>query len=113
MLPRPTLRLPAAAFAICLGTAHIASLWFRELDQEAVWSLLLGTVYLFVGLGLCGRSRLALFLAVAVPCAAAALRLHDSAGQFTLTATLQLATDAAMATLGATALWRSPATGTD
>lgn len=67
-----SLRLLAATLVICGGAVRIASLWFRELDEQAVLTLLTGAVYLIMGIGLFGQSRFALFIA-AVTCSATSL----------------------------------------
>ena len=58
------LRIVAATLVVISGTAHVASLWFRELDSQAVLALLVGAVYLITGIGLFGQSRFALFVAI-------------------------------------------------
>ena len=58
------LRMVAATLVVCSGIARVASLWFRELDQQAVIALLLGAIYLITGIGLFGQSRFALFVAI-------------------------------------------------
>lgn len=67
------LRNSAAMLITASGTGQIAMLWFGELTDAAVADALLGTVYLFIGIGLLGQSRLSLFMAMAVPATAAAL----------------------------------------
>ena len=59
-----TLRIIAATLVVCSGSARVASLWFRELDEQAVLALLVGAVYLITGIGLFGQSRFVLFFAV-------------------------------------------------
>lgn len=59
-------RLLAAALVTTSGAGRVASLWFRELDETAVMSLLVGAVYLIIGIGLFGQSRFTLFVATAV-----------------------------------------------
>lgn len=103
-LPLPLSRQLAAIFAVCLGAAHVASLWFRALDEAAVASLLLGTVYLIIGLGLFGRSRFTLYIAVAVPATVAAFRLHYAKESLPL---LALLADFLMLALAVSAIWRN------
>mgnify|MGYP001825618739 CR=1 FL=1 len=38
------LRMVAATLVLCSGSARVASLWFRDLDQQAVIALLLGAI---------------------------------------------------------------------
>lgn len=68
-MPRPISTFPrllAAALVTSSGAGRIASLWFRELNEAAVMSLLLGGIYLIMGIGLFGQSRFTLFVAAAV-----------------------------------------------
>ena len=54
-MPRPISTFPrllAATLVTSTGAGRIASLWFRELDEAAVMSLLLGGIYLIMGIGL-------------------------------------------------------------
>ena len=71
------LRLLAATLVIGSGTGRVASLWFRELNAEAVASMLVGAVYLIIGIGLCGQSRFTLFVAVAVSATISTLLLYQ------------------------------------
>lgn len=70
-----SLRLLAAALVTCSGVTRIGSLWFRELTEHAVLSLLVGAVYLIIAIGLFGQSRFTLFVAMLVPAATATLTL--------------------------------------
>ena len=63
------LRNSAAALVTTLGAGLVAALWFRDLDAAALADALAGSVYLFIGIGLFGRSRFTLFVAIAA-CAA-------------------------------------------
>lgn len=56
----------AATLVTALGTGLVAALWFRELDRTALLDALAGSIYLFIGIGLYGRSRFTLFVAIAV-----------------------------------------------
>ena len=56
--------------------SHIGELWLRELGPPAVLNALLGATLVFIGIGLYGRSRFALFLAVVVPGIVTALRIN-------------------------------------
>ena len=61
-----TLRMLAASLVTLSGSGKVAALWFRELNEQAVITLLLGAVYLITGLGLFGQSRFTLFVAIAL-----------------------------------------------
>jgi hypothetical protein len=65
------LRNLAAVLACLSGASQIGALWVSTLDLHAVLSALLGTIYLFVGIGLFGQSRFVLFIAIAM-CSASA-----------------------------------------
>lgn len=57
-----------AATLICVsGIGQIAALWLRELNGTALADGLLGSVYLIIGIGLFGRSRFSLSLAIIIP----------------------------------------------
>ena len=99
-----TLRLLAACLVTLSGSGKVASLWFRELNEQAVAALLLGGVYLITGLGLFGRSRFTLFVAIALCGSMAAFTLQRPE----LLHPLQragLATDLICVTLCAVVLW--------
>ena len=70
------LRMIAATLVVCSGIARVASLWFRELDSQAVLALLVGAVYLITGIGLFGQSRFALFVAI-IACATTSWLIAD------------------------------------
>lgn len=80
------LRLLAATLVLCAGTVRVASLWFRELDEQAVLTLLVGAVYLILGIGLFGQSRFSLFAAILICSATSLFALNH----FTLPAMLPL-----------------------
>ena len=68
-----------AAFLITLsGIGQVAMLWFRELTGAAVIEAVVGITYIIIGIGLQGQSRFTLFVARAVPAAAAALILEGT-----------------------------------
>lgn len=73
-----TLRVIAATLVVFSGSARVASLWFRELDEQAVLALLVGAVYLITGIGLFGHSRFVLFFAVVACTTTALLATRDS-----------------------------------
>ena len=70
------LRTFVAILISLAGTAHITALWFRELTEVAVLDAVLGAIYLVIGIGLFGRSRFTLFVALVVPALDAAWMLH-------------------------------------
>jgi hypothetical protein len=107
-MPNPmtfSLRFLAAGLLTGSGLAHIASLWFRELDQGAVGAMLLGAVYLIIAIGLFGQSRFTLFLSIAVPAAVALGTLQQTAQPGSLQA-INLAVNAAIICLSAIVLWQ-------
>ncbi|MFT4519272.1 MAG: hypothetical protein ACI9JM_001663 [Halioglobus sp.] len=63
------LRTVAATLMGIAGFGLIAALWLRELTEAAVIDALLGSVYLIVAIGLLGRSRFSLFMAIVIPAA--------------------------------------------
>ena len=65
------LRLLAATLVIGSGTGRVASLWFRELNHQAVLDATIGAIYLFMAIGLYGSSRFTLFVAMGLPLASA------------------------------------------
>jgi hypothetical protein len=70
------LRTFAAILISLAGAARITALWFRELTEVAVLDAVLGAIYLIIGIGLFGRSRFTLFVALLVPALDAAWMLH-------------------------------------
>lgn len=69
-----------AAFLITLsGVGQVAMLWFRELNGDAVVDAVIGFTYIIIGIGLQGQSRFTLFVAIAVPAAAAAYVMENIA----------------------------------
>lgn len=70
------LRVVAAILVTLSGVMRVTSLWFRELDQQAVIALLVGAVYLITGIGLFGHSRFALFVAI-IACATTSWLMTD------------------------------------
>jgi hypothetical protein len=68
-----------AATLMCLsGIGLIAALWLRDLTGTAVGDVLLGSVYLVIGIGLFGRSRFSLFLAIVIPAVVTGLLLYTA-----------------------------------
>ena len=99
-----TLRLLAASLVTFSGAGRVASLWFRELNQQAVAALLLGTVYLIIGIGLFGQSRFTLFVAIGV-CSLVALYTLRSIAVLEPLQQVGLATDLITIVLSTTVLW--------
>lgn len=91
------LRVLAAILITLSGIGQVAMLWFRDLTGAAVIEALVGVVYIIIGIGLQGQSRFTLFVAIAIPAAAAALVL-ETTPQGTLSALQigRLAADAAV-----------------
>lgn len=94
----------AAALVAAIGCAHVASLWFRDLDAAAVLSIWVGGVYLMVGLGLFGQSRFTLFVAIAL-CSSSALHALADIGTLTRVQWAGLSADLVAATCCGIALW--------
>jgi hypothetical protein len=103
--PGALLRNTAATLMCLSGLGQIAALWLRELSGPAVTDGLAGTVYLVIGIGLFGRSRFSLFMAILVPIAASAALVYTRtlAGQHD---TLRIAVDTAVVLLSASVLWQ-------
>jgi len=72
------LRNIAATLLTISGISHIALLWIRDIDLHLLVSVSFGAVYLFIGIGLYGRSRFALFTAMVIPGIGAVLALTNS-----------------------------------
>lgn len=99
-----TLRLLAASLVTLAGAGRVASLWFRELDAQAVAALLLGAVYLITGLGLFGQSRFTLFVAIAL-CATVAVYTLRNIGVLMPLQQAGLAVDLITVVLCSVAVW--------
>ncbi len=105
--PYQLLRNGCALLLLLSGLAHIASLWFRELTMEALGGALLGTLYLFIAIGLFGQSRFTLFLAILFPALACWLELAGAApGNMTDLQLTSLAINACVIGSSAYILWR-------
>jgi len=74
------LRVLAAILITISGVGQVAMLWFRDLTANSLIGAFIGVVYIIIGIGLQGRSRFTLFVAIAVPVAAASLLLYYSPG---------------------------------
>jgi hypothetical protein len=70
------LRVLAAILITSSGVGQVALLWFRDLSADTLIGAFIGVVYIIIGIGLLGQSRFTLFVAIAVPLAAAALLLN-------------------------------------
>lgn len=68
--PASFLRRVAATLMCVSGIGQIASLWLRELTGMAVADALAGFLYIVIGIGLFGKSRLSLSLGILIPVAA-------------------------------------------
>lgn len=66
-------RSAAAAIVAFSGLLQVAGLWRDRLSEAVLLSAVIGSVYLFIAIGLYGRSRFTLFLAAGVCAASAAL----------------------------------------
>jgi hypothetical protein len=65
----------AATLMLLSGLSHVGQLWLVKLDSQAMLAALVGMLYLLIGLGLSGQSRFTLWIACALPAAAAAFGL--------------------------------------
>jgi hypothetical protein len=96
----------AATLVTIIGCSHIAELWFTELSRETLLLALLGAVYLFIGIGLFGRSRFTLFLAMALPAAGIALALQlDPIESMSALVLLRITTSLMVIALSTNVLW--------
>jgi hypothetical protein len=71
------LRNIAATLLSLSGIAHIAGLWFHDIDTQVLVGALFGAAYLYIGIGLYGQSRFALVTAILFPAIGAALALTN------------------------------------
>jgi hypothetical protein len=58
------------------GVGQVALLWLRDLTADTLTGAFVGVVYIIIGIGLLGQSRFTLFVAIAIPLAAAAVLLN-------------------------------------
>jgi len=100
-----SLRLCAALLTTLSGATQVAMLWLRAIDETALLNALLGATYLLVGIGLFGRSRFSLCMAIAVPGGMLAGLLYYG-GEPEQTRLLRMGSDLAIVLLSAVALWR-------
>ena len=103
--PGSLLRHTAATLMCLSGLGQIAALWLRELTGTALADVLLGTVYLVIGIGLFGHSRFSLFVAVVVPVTATAVLLYTVPHPEQVY-TLRIAVDAVVVLLSVIVLWQ-------
>ena len=95
----------ASASLLCLsGLAHIAALWHRELTGLAIGDALLGAVYLIIALGLFGKSRFSLFMAIIIPATVTAW-LYTTLAQPGQVQLLRMGVDVSVALLSTVVLW--------
>ena len=99
------LRNLAAILSTVSGAGQCFALWLLPTTPALLLSAWLGTLYLFLALGLFGISRLSLFLAVTLP----TLRAWFAFGPLPIDAWefLRIACDVAIAALCLPALWVS------
>lgn len=70
------LRVLAAMLIMASGVGQVALLWLRDLTADTLTGAFVGVVYIIIGIGLLGQSRFTLFVAIAIPLAAAAVLLN-------------------------------------
>ena len=99
------LRGIAASLASVYGVVLVATLWMRELTETAVVDALIGSVYLTIGIGLYGRSRFSLFLAIAVSTASVVI-ITTQFAPLEPVYRLRNAVDGTIAALSLIALWQ-------
>ncbi len=98
------LRIVAASLLCLSGLAHIAALWHRELTGMAIGDALLGSVYLIIAMGLFGKSRFSLFMAIVIPAAVTAW-LYATLLQPGQVQLLRMGVDLSVALLSTLVLW--------
>jgi len=103
--PTSFLRQVAATLMCLSGAGQVAALWFRALDGVAVADALSGCVYLVVGIGLFGQSRLSLFLGIVIAATAIGL-IHHLAPEPVQAYRLRTTIDGFIIVFCAIALWR-------
>ena len=103
--PASFLRRVAATLMCVSGTGQVAALWLRDLNAMAVTDALAGFLYVVVGIGLFGKSRLSLFLGMLIPAAAIALITYHGL-QPAQPYRLHMAVDALVILFCAIELWR-------
>ncbi|HAN26543.1 MULTISPECIES: hypothetical protein [Haliea] len=96
----------AASIVTVSGVLQVASLWRNRLSEDVLLTALVGSIYLLIALGLFGRSRFALFVAVAT-CGSSALLLGPDLplAAWSSLQQLRIAGDAIVAMLCLHVLW--------
>jgi len=61
------LRDLAAALMLLAGITHVGQLWFYSLSGTTIFAALFGMFYFLIALGLAGKSRFSLWVAVMIP----------------------------------------------
>ena len=103
--PVSFLRTLAASLICVSGIGQIAALWLRELNGAALADGLLGSVYLIIGIGLFGRSRFSLSLAIIIPGIAIGIILY-TLPQPMQAYNLHIAVDSMVVLCSVIELWR-------
>ncbi|NQX88553.1 MAG: hypothetical protein HRT77_07800 [Halioglobus sp.] len=103
--PASFLRRVAATLMCLSGIGQVASLWLRQLTGMAMLDAMTGFLYILIGIGLFGRSRLSLSLAIAIPSAAIVLIMYGDP-QPAQAYRLHCAIDAMVLLLCTIELWR-------
>ncbi len=108
-MPAPPTRFQRSAAATIVaisGLSQIATLWRYRLSEDALLTALIGSVYLFIAIGLCGRSRFTLFLAAGISGSCATLLLLSGLpSPWPAAQIIRFASDLAVVLLCARVLW--------
>ncbi len=97
----------AALLATLAGLGRVSLLWFLPLTASTLLGALLGTVYLFIAIGLFGQSRLSLYLAIALSAAVlVSLRQVTAPAGLELPWRLREGVDGIVILCAGAALWR-------
>jgi hypothetical protein len=100
------LRNIAATLLTLSGISHIATLWIHEIDLTLLVNASFGAVYLFIGIGLYGQSRFALFTAIIFPGIGAGLALKTyELSSFSILGLSQLGVDFIVIAISAVVLF--------
>jgi hypothetical protein len=100
------LRNLAATLLTLSGISHIAALWLRDVDLAVLVDASFGAVYLFIGIGLYGRSKFVLVPAIIVPAIGAWLALaNNELSSFSTMGLSQLSVDLIIIALSAIVLF--------
>ena len=101
------MRTAAALLVTAAGVTQMAAMWVRPLDAAAVTDMLLGAIYLIIGIGLFGQSRFTLYMAIAVPAVAVVLQLARNPFATSYWPLLRVLLDLAIIVCSARVLWRT------